>query len=299
MRLALVLLSTLVLAGCGSTAASLEDSAEATSAETSRFEMEYRLSGAPVKSNFAVQMSGVFDFPNERAGMEISGDMPFFGEEDISWTEFRLIGKTGYIRWVVKGTPYWVKGDASESSGRPTELLIPLPGTLTTPTDVLTRVLGASDDNAEIGREEIRGTDTTHYRARVDVKELQKQLRADDQDRHVEDVGGPRFIPVELWIDDESRLRRITILEKEEGDPVKLTMTVELFDYGVEVHVQPPSGEVILEEEFNKLTGDFVELTVGEGEADEVTGEGACESAREHLPKKEADRFCQELKEKE
>jgi hypothetical protein len=45
-----------------------------------------------------------------------------------------------------------------------------------------------------------------------------------------------------------------------------LTRTVELYDYGVEVDVQPPEGELISEEEFMELTGDSVTVTVGEGE---------------------------------
>jgi LppX_LprAFG lipoprotein len=292
-------LVVLLLAGCGGTAASLDDAAEATSAETARLEMDWGMTGGPPEANFAMKARGVFDFPNERAAMTVSGEMKVFGE-DVAFEDFRLIGKTGYTRWLIKGKAYWVQTDESDSSDDPTDLLLPLPGTSTKPTDVLARVLAASDETEEIGHEEIRGTDTTHYRARVDVKKLAKQLPPEDRPDEG-DIWGPRFVPVELWIDDENRLRRITTVEKDDDDPVTMTMTVELYDYGVEVDVEPPEGEVLTEEEFEKLEGSpfHFETESEAGEGEPLSPDEVCADAREHLPKKEAAELCASLKEKQ
>jgi LppX_LprAFG lipoprotein len=290
---ALAALALLLLVGCGGTAASLDDATEATSAETARFEMRFRVTGEPEKLNFEMQASGSFDFPNERAEMMISGDMPFFDPAKMSWKEFRLFGTTGYMRWVVKGKAYWVKSEENEPSGDPTELLVPLPGTPTRPTDVLARVLAASEETEELGQETIRGAKVTHYRARVNVRRLVQQLPPKDRPDH---VSGPRFVPVEMWIDENSRLRRITTEQVDDGETA--TMMLELYDYGVEVDVEPPpENETISEEEFDKLTG---ELSPGEaGEAEPLSPDEICADAREHLPKKEADELCASLKEKE
>jgi LppX_LprAFG lipoprotein len=285
---ALAALALLFLAGCGGTAASLDDATEATSAETARFEMDFRVEGEPKRLNFGMQARGSFDFPNERAVMMLSGEVPLVDSAEMSWKEFRLIGTTGYMRWLVKGKTYWVKSDESESIAEPTELLVPLPGTPTRPTDVLARVLAASEETDELGQEEIRGEKVMHYRARVSVSRLVQQVPPKDRP---DDVGRPKFVPVELWIDEDSRLRRITT--EEAGEDETATMTLELYDYGVEVEVEPPpENETISEKEFDKLTAD---LTSG-GEAEPLSPDELCADAREHLSKKEADEFCASLK---
>lgn len=273
------------LAGCGGSAASLDDAADATSAETARFALDYRVTGGPKEGEYTTQAAGEFDFPGEKATMTIHSDVPFFGE-DVSWEEFRLIGTTGYMRWLVKGTTYWVKSDQSDTGDDPTALLVPLPGSPTKPTDVLARVLLASDENDELGEEEIRGTKTTHYRARVDVRKLMKQLgREDRPEGDAVELWGSRFIPVELWIDDDSRLRRITT-EHDRGG-ARETMAVDLYEYGIDVDVQPPpADETISEDELDKILGNRIELKTGEGEV-------VCEASPN--PKK-ADRECRELK---
>jgi hypothetical protein len=304
MRLAVIAAFAAVLVGCGSaTGSSLEDAADATAAETSRFEYRFSFGATKEHKEVEINAAGVFDYPNERGIMKVGGWSGFFGD-DVLLKELRLIGRTGYLQWVVKGKTYWMKEeDEVETGNDPTELLIPFPGSPTKPTDVLTRVLLASDENEEVGTEEVRGAETTHYRARVDLKKLVKQLPAAERpEGDVVQLWGSRFVPVEIWIDDESRLRRITIEQREheeDGNPA-MTTTVELFDYGVEVDVQPPTEDLISQEQFDKLTaGSSMGLEAGEasGKGELVAPEEVCESARQELPKKEADRICSELKE--
>jgi hypothetical protein len=271
MRLAVVALFGLALAGCGSgMGSSLDEAAEATGAETSRVDLVYRVEDTETEKEFVFRSTGLFDYPGERGVMTTSDPLPFFGE-DFQLREIRLIGQTAYWRWALKGKTYWMKQSPLRKSGDPAELLIPGPGTPTKPTDVLTRVLMASEGNEELGQEDIRGEQTTHYRARVNLEELVKQVPANERppDELMQQFGGP-VIPVDVWIDGESRLRKIVIsrpkiAEDDFSGPV-LTRTVELYDYGVEVDVQPPEGELISEEEFMELTGDSVTVTVGEGE---------------------------------
>jgi hypothetical protein len=284
--------TAVVLAGCGGTSASLEDAADATAAETSRFEMTMRFSDASVKGAGELMATGAFDYPNERATIAVSGSFPFFGDE-VLMREVRVLGRTTYLRWTVKGRSYWTKDTHDdEPSGDPNELLIPFPGSPTNPTDVLTRVLLASDENDEVGTEEIRGTETTHYRARVDLKKLVQQLPPRDRpDEDVMELWDGHFVPVELWIDEESRLRRIT-LEPPAGEDGDMT-TVELFDYGVEVDVEPPPAEELTsEEEFDKLIEPLVDLEVGTGDSGEAAPEELCNWAREELPPEEAEELC-------
>lgn len=181
MRLAVVALVALALAGCGSaTGSSLEDAAEATGAETSRVDIAYRIAATKDEKEYVFRSTGLFDYPGERAAFTTSDPVPFFGE-GVELKELRMLGRTAYWRWTIKGKDYWMKQDPVEKSGDPAELLIPSPGTPTKPTDVLDRVLRASEGNLELGKEDVRGETTTHYRARVSLKELVKQVPANDR----------------------------------------------------------------------------------------------------------------------
>jgi hypothetical protein len=299
MRFAVIVALAAVLAGCGSaTTSSLEDAAEATAADTSRFDYRFSINATKEHKEEELTAAGVFDYPNERGLMRVGGWSAFFGD-DVLLKELRLIGRTGYMQWVVKGKTYWVKEEEQvDPSDDATGLLIPFPGSPTKPTDVLTRVLLASDENEEVGTEEVRGAETTHFRARVDLMKLVEQLPAAERpEGDVAQLWGSRFVPVEIWIDDESRLRRITIEQREneeDGNPA-MTITVELFDYGVEVDVQPPTEDLISQEQFDKLTAGSSMGLEASGEGAQVSPEEACESARKDLPKKAADRFCAEI----
>jgi hypothetical protein len=271
MRLAGPALLALALAGCGSaTQASLEQASEATSEETSRFESTYRFAG-PDNREYEFTYSGAFDYPNERGVMMTGSWAPFLGE-GVELREARVLGNVGFTRWVVKGKTHWVKQDPLETSSDPVQVLIPGPGTPTKPTDVLWRVLRASDGSQKLGSEQVRAADTTHYRAQVDLTKLVEQLPpAERPEPDVQRSWGERFVPVDLWIDDDSRLRRIEIARRGSGndETAKQTFTVELFDYGVDVEVQPPpADETISQAEFDKIVGPMgLEMTeAGEGE---------------------------------
>lgn len=89
------------------------------------------------------------------------------------------------------------------------------------------------------------------------------------------------MIPVDLWIDGESRLRKIVITRPatngtDDPDAPVATMTVELYDYGVDVDVQPPEGELISEEELDQLTDGFGLVTEEGGEAEACEPQGPC-----------------------
>ena len=283
MRFAVVALVALALAGCGSAAgSSLEDAAEATGAETSRVDIAYRIAATKDEKEYVFRSTGLLDYPGERAAFTTSD--PFYGE-GVDLKEVRMIGQTAYWRWTIKGKTYWMKQDPVEKNGDPAELLIPSPGTPTKPTDVLNRVLLASEGNLELGKEDVRGETTTRYRARVNLKELVKQVPANDRppDELRRQFGGP--VPVDLWIDGESRLRKIVITRpvmngSDDPDAPVVTMTVELYDYGVEVDVQPPEGELISEEELNQLTDGFGLVTEEGGEAEACEPQGQCENKK-------------------
>ena len=273
MRLFGAAFAAAVLAGCGSaTQASLDQASEATGEETSRIAMTYHVTG-PHSQDYRFESTGVFDYRNGSGVMTTDSVVPFYGE-GVELREVRLLGDAAYFKWVVKGKTYWMKQQPVETSGDPAGVLIPGPGTPTKPTDVLSRVLRASDGHQKLGREEIRHTESTHYRANVDLAELAQQLPPSERPKgSLEQYWGERVVPVNLWIDDESRLRRIAIAGQNLGeDGGELSATVDLFDYGVDVSVSPPpADETITQEDFDKIIEPITsETTFDAGKATEM-----------------------------
>jgi hypothetical protein len=269
-RIAGIALLAVLLAGCGSTTeSSLEGAAESTAAETSRVQMRYSVPATETEKGYKADASGLFDYPGERAILTTSESVSLYGE-GVELTEMRLIGRAAYWRWVVRGKTHWMKQDPVVRSGDPSELLMPGPGTPTKPTDVLTRVLLASDEHEKLGKEDVRGEETTHYRARVNLAKLVRQLPAGERPQgDVSGFWGASEVPVDIWIDGESRLRRLEITRPRTEENAGLTATLELYDYGVEVDVQPPpEDELISQDEFEELVGPL--LTSDDGAVVEV-----------------------------
>jgi hypothetical protein len=303
----------LLLVGCGSGSDGMgfEHAANATSAESARFEMRYEFptSGESNSGKFAV--SGAFDFQNELGVMRDFEEsaMDALGA-DMSPVEVRYLQGTVYTRWDIKGKSYWVKED-EETDLRladPTEALVPFPGGSTTPTDVLELVLRSSADVRVLGSEEVRGIRTTHYRGEVDPEKLLAELPLERRPGSAssEDWRKLAPVPIEVWVDEEGRVRRID-LQEDIGSPEALTSTFQLYDFGVEVDVRPPpADELVSQEELNKLMGEPDETLVTEmcfeEPGNDVCTEGGkgyfCDSNMKDDPTcaKLAEQFCAEAR---
>lgn len=107
---------------------------------------------------------------------------------------------------------------------------------------------GASEDDIEeVGTEEIRGVSTTHYKAELSFEKMIDQATdpeaADEMRAKLDAIGGEvDSIPAEVWIDAEGLPRRMEMTMSIEGggESAEIDITVDLFDYGVEVDVDPP-----------------------------------------------------------
>jgi hypothetical protein len=102
-----------------------------------------------------------------------------------------------------------------------------------------------------IGEEEIRGTPTTRYRAAVDLGRLEGQAppgKEAEWSAYVQtlrDRLGLEFIPVEVWVDADGRVRRLTHELGFAGSGRSARVTTDLSDFGVDVSADaPPPGQV-------------------------------------------------------
>jgi hypothetical protein len=112
-------------------------------------------------------------------------------------------------------------------------------------------MLMASTDAHPVGYDHVRGVFTTHYALKIDLERLSKgnkELRnAFDMLRK---LTGAQSFPAEAWIDDQGRVRRLKIdmsFNVPTGGAFTMSMTEDLYAFGVKVNVQPPDSSQVLD----------------------------------------------------
>ncbi|MCU1376165.1 MAG: hypothetical protein JWO68_3451 [Actinomycetia bacterium] len=124
------------------------------------------------------------------------------------------------------------------------------------PSSTLAYLRGAGQV-AEVGHEKVRGEDTTHYHAVVDLERAASASPADQAKtlRQLAKVMGARRQPVDVWIDGDGLVRRMTETVDyrkatfpnvpKEQLPTSMSMLVEYFDFGTEVSVDVPKASEV------------------------------------------------------
>lgn len=124
----------------------------------------------------------------------------------------------------------------------------PLSGNTASPTQMLS-MLKASGDVSAIDQETLRGVATTHYHALVDFKRYATVLAPSERAgmlryaQALEHLSGSSSLPIDVWIDSESRVRRLSTEVQvctPEGRLME-TISMDLFDYGAQPVVTAPA----------------------------------------------------------
>jgi hypothetical protein len=206
--------------------------------------------------------TGVFDNRRREGRMtldmsdlaDVAGDK--FGPEADTADQL-MIGYTAWMRWppfaAQLGTDKeWVKFDLQKIGEQQGIDLQALSGAQGDPTQQLDQLRAASGGVEVVGEETVRGVETTHYKASVDLKRYPKLVPAADRnrvrrsvDRLIELTGGQSEIPTEVWIGHQTKrvhkMRTRTQVELPNGGGFDLDQTIELYDFGAPVgHVVPP-----------------------------------------------------------
>lgn len=276
-RVLLLLLAALALAACGGgdgtdveeglvTAPTDALAAAATATEAAgsyRAEIEITMEGfAP--EPVTMKAEGVFsrDPILARVTMDMSDLARGTGIVQIGEVELVMDGVVVYMRMpflqeISPGLKPWIKFDLEklgEQQGLDLGQLMQF-GTQSDPSQALAYLRAASDDVEEVGTETVRGVETTHYRMTVELArvadaappEQREALRA--QTEQLRELSGISEVPTEVWVDDEGLVRRQQLTYRntrfgpgQEGD---MTLTMELYDFGVEVDVEPPPADEV------------------------------------------------------
>jgi hypothetical protein len=113
----------------------------------------------------------------------------------------------------------------------------------TDPSQALDQLRGAGDVK-KVGSETVRGTQTTHYTATLDLRKAADRAPADKRaaarstiDALIKLAGTSTF-PAEVWIDQRGRARRMKLNYKIQGKPFGMTM--DMFGFGTREAIKPP-----------------------------------------------------------
>jgi hypothetical protein len=254
--------SALLLAACGSgngtllqvdtnaapTAQYLADAAQRTIGyETGRAQITLTVTGAPDHPDpVVISATSSFDAKARRAAatVDLSNVAGLIAQSGAAKSESGatlLKALAGSVDVVVDGTSVYVKPGAlglllGATGGKPWfkidaaeygALTAPAPAELPSldPTKLLDELRQAGATVEEVGPEQVRGTDTTHYRSTITA----------------EGIDGPAVLDV--WIDRDGIVRRVQGTAT--GDGVTGTVNAELYDLGAAVSITVPSPDSV------------------------------------------------------
>jgi hypothetical protein len=241
----------LPLASCGGGGAGgvpqapLAAAAAATrDSETLRFSMSGAFEFAGHSSAF--EGHGVADNSSGRSSMSLSSQSAVGGDQTD--TEMVSDGSVLYLRSPELGR--WIKFDFAkldEDLGGDFGSML-LVGGRSDPVEVLA-YLDAAGSVEVVGTERVRGVETTHYRGKVDFALYADLLEEDDADAAqgirelVEEAGGSLIVPLDVWVDDDDHVRRESY-ELSVAREFSMKATMELYDFGAELDIEVPKGDV-------------------------------------------------------
>lgn len=257
----------------------LSQAAEATAEVTSqKMTFDMTMEGMPMLGDLTITSEGAFD--NESGQGHMTMDM---GEMFASMGEDAGLPEgAGTIEMVIDGDTVYMKsplfsmlGDDSKPWQRIDSAELNEGGALgggaqSDPSQFLEFLEGASDDVTEVGTEEVRGVETTHVTATLDLEQLLEEAPGDQQanlEEQLEGLGAAadsfRTIPAEAWIDEDGYVRRFTMTfdfssaaaETPELDGVTMTMDIELYDFNEPVEVEIPDPSQVGELDPSILSG--------------------------------------------
>lgn len=289
---AAVALLALAVAGCGGSDSAtpvvsgepidqraLSSSASASAEATSgRFAFDMKIAGLPGSDeSLSFSGEGAFDKPSERASFAV--DMSAFAEllggffaafagpdaqnapdfEDPSAWQIEVVqdGKVSYVRFpaVSEQLPEgksWIRSDGKSVKVDGFEVGELEGFASSDPRQLLDMLEAAGGDIETVGVEELRGTETTHYRATIDATAYAKTATPEERAKLgplAEQLqSGVGEVPVDVWLDGDGLVRKIAleISASEQGQVGSASVSFELWDYGEDVDIElPPAEDVV------------------------------------------------------
>lgn len=255
MRALVVLgLAGLALAGCGAEERDPKQTLGEAAAATAKEDSSRFAATVDLGEQGKAVAEGLFDYATERGRVQIDYSA-LRGEEFEEGTngpvEIRFPGADVVY---VKGVPGlsaprakpWTKDSLDGES-----VFEDFGGS---PVQILRTVERALTDVEVVGEDDVRGAEATHYRGTLALERLPR-ARGDDEGlrEFFREYGATSMLEVDLWVDDDGMIRRA---RSDIGGRDGFVLTLELYDFGVEVDVEPPPAELVLTAPYSDEEGE-------------------------------------------
>ncbi|MDQ1038626.1 hypothetical protein QFZ75_005042 [Streptomyces sp. V3I8] len=214
-----------------------------TAADTAR--MTLATKAAAAGKTVTVRGTGVMDLEDGDSTMTMTSQGQKIEQRVLDGVVYQKVPAGQRAQLDLPAGKTWMKIDPARLNGSN--------GQVNDPAESFAFTKGVTDrDVTKVGTETIDGTRTTHYRVKVTVKDLAKgdQAKADQLEKQL----GTSALPLEMWLDDEGRLRQETIKltlsprtgEGQKEQTVTSTTTLKFTDFGTEADVEaPPAADTV------------------------------------------------------
>jgi hypothetical protein len=206
--------------------------------------------------------SGAMDMRNLRSHMSMSTSLPGLGQTTIDEI---MNGTTIYMHMPqlaskLPGGKSWMKIDLQafgKASGVDFAKAMQQNSAQQNPADMLS-YLKAVGSSRVVGHEAIRGSDTTHYSATIDIAKATSRLdkQTGEDLKRLEASAGLTRIPVDVWVDRSGLVRRehLAMSISPPGQAAaSMDFTLEFLRFGVPVDATPPPADQVID--FSSLLG--------------------------------------------
>jgi hypothetical protein len=227
------------LAACGGTSdvTSLDPVAQAADKTSNVAGAHFQMSARIGDQSDTIAFSGPGELADhgKKIHMRLTLPASVLGTGDKGNAQFELISAndTYYIR----GGPFeqiapgkWVKVKSTDPSlnlgqNDPSQML---------------QYLRATSNVDEVGKDTVRGVDTTHYSARLQLDKVADRVSPDAARalKQATRTLGTKEIPMDVWVDGDGLVRRVKMNWHPKGG--SFVMLLELFDFG-DVNVDVPA----------------------------------------------------------
>jgi hypothetical protein len=157
-----------------------------------------------------------------------------------------------YLDGQLPGGKTWLKADIVEVGKRYGLDLDRLKETRRSDPALMLAYLRSAVGVRKVGTDLVRREVTTHYSTVVDAETIVEEAPKDQQRamRRYLRLMGIKTYPVDLWVDRDGIVRKLSVeLEYKlpSGEYVKMKLSEEYYDFGVEVNIEPPAGKSVLD----------------------------------------------------
>lgn len=250
-------------------------------ASTGRFEGRLVVEAAPGAvqgGSFELTLDGAYDLDAEAFDVSVDlsglaglaaaeaspGEAEMFASMFAEPVQVRSIGGIAWVRWSLlagmfgamtdDGGTAWIEAAADEAASMTGQFGVDGPQS---PTDLLQTLADLDATVVEVGRETIRGVETTHYAISIDIETAAAGLSPEERAQLEAELPGgfEGELPIDLWIGDDGLLRRLVVelddlgalgLDADAEGVASVLIEFEIFDVGQPIAIQPPPADQVI-----------------------------------------------------